>query len=352
MFGEDYRNDRQHSRELRAFATAGLGSPRRDCWTGPPMPPKGLPWCRTEVAAAVGVGDEVIRLDQRSPAGKAGASAWRPIFWRLPDGCCRPNRGLATFGRRRIVPETRQPRTRRSAAHSPGSMPRCEWPTPGPCPSRTTPGGSTPPRLPKTAGRPASAQRSTPPRRRGRTARPVGPVGTQAAAGGPIAANAVRPTHGRWLGRCRGPRRRPTSSLRRMDGRIERDRRRLREYYGALLRETDPRKPGGGAHTRSGEDRRPETGRRPGTSPQAGRTRRALRGPCNLGTAGADPHRDPNAGGRSVGASQACRAKAHRILEPAGQTARAALLQPMRCKHVFRGVHRRRRVPLCADCAR
>ncbi|NLS93095.1 MAG: hypothetical protein GXX96_13145 [Planctomycetaceae bacterium] len=33
----------------------------------------------------------------------------------------------------------------------------------------------------------------------------------------------------------------------RMDGRIERDRRRLREYYGALLREADHKKPRGGA---------------------------------------------------------------------------------------------------------
>jgi hypothetical protein len=35
--------------------------------------------------------------------------------------------------------------------------------------------------------------------------------------------------------------------FRRMDGRIERDRRRLREYYGALLREADHKKPRGGA---------------------------------------------------------------------------------------------------------
>jgi len=34
--------------------------------------------------------------------------------------------------------------------------------------------------------------------------------------------------------------------FRRMDGRIERDRRRLREYYGALLREADHKKPRGG----------------------------------------------------------------------------------------------------------
>ncbi len=131
--------------------------------------------------------------------------------------------------------------------------------------------------------------------RGGRGARSAGPLGARAAAGARSEAPSTYPRAvARAVLRARAA---ADEFFRRMDGRIERDRRRLREYYGALLREAEHKKPRAGATTRSGEDRRPETGRRPGTPPQAGRTRRALRHGRDAGTAGADPHGNPGHGG-------------------------------------------------------
>ena len=128
----------------------------------------------------------------------------------------------------------------------------------------------------------------------------------------------------------------------RMDARLAADRRRLREYYGALVREAEHKN----KKTRSGESPDPEklAAKKRAVDLELRRklaelderyAMEAVLEPLVLGAYGTS-----RAGHRSSRAAQACPADARRLLEPALEATRADALQPLRQRGFCAGLHR------------